>query len=65
MSATVSTDIFCDNCPDWIHGVTGPRQDMDKARAVAAAVGWTRHRLGRGRLVDLCPDCTKERGVTS
>lgn len=41
MSFTITTDVFCDNCNDWIFGATGHK--IDKARALQRAkeLGWT------------------------
>ena len=55
MSITITTDVFCDRCPMWVHGVTGSGSRSADARRVAKASGWTR-RDGR----DLCPDCVAE-----
>ncbi len=50
MSITITTDVFCDRCPHWAHGTTGPRPAIREARARVKAVGW-RHLKGE----DICP----------
>lgn len=52
MSITITTDVFCDECNDWVHGTTGPRSATREARSVARANGWKCDRDG-----DLCPTC--------
>lgn len=54
MSIVVSTDVFCDNCPNWCATatVTGRRVAAREARETARADGWL---IEPGR--DLCPAC--------
>jgi len=56
MTVTVSTDVFCDYCQAWCHGVVGSRALHREAHAVVARVGWVRRREAH-RVVDLCPSC--------
>lgn len=56
MSITITTDVFCDICSRWIHGVVGPTSDARAARRVAKTNGWTR-RLRNSKMIDVCPDC--------
>lgn len=59
MSITVTTDVFCDGCPNWFDGgITGSRPDAVEARRVARLHGgYTRERGADGKLRDLCPRC--------
>lgn len=61
MSIVVTTDVFCDECGNWIFGDTGHKADARKARASAKSEGWVRIRVD-GRLVDLCPTCAGKHG---
>lgn len=56
MSITITTDVFCDVCGKWIHGVTGSRPDRRTARHRAKANGWIR-RLCNGKMIDECSLC--------
>lgn len=58
MNTTITTDIFCDICHDWICGVTGIEPHIKQARKVAKQNGWTRRRVN-GRMLDLCTKCSK------
>lgn len=62
VSITVSTDIVCDVCHDWIHGTSGPRSNAKEARRVAKRKGWRRTTID-GTKVDVCPKCRRA-GVT-
>ena len=64
MSLTISTDVVCDECADWIHGGVGLKAQPHKARRIAATVGWTRRRSNDGRFIDLCDRCTMPREPT-
>lgn len=61
MTITVSTDVVCDSCGDWVVGVRGTTfAQATLARDQAEACGWTRPwRSGFKRYVDLCPRCSK------
>ena len=39
MSVTISTDVFCDQCGNWIEGVTGAKPRHKAARRVAKEAG--------------------------
>ena len=52
MALVITTDVFCDGCGNWVHGVTGNRVRARPARETAATKGWVRR---RGQ--DLCPSC--------
>jgi hypothetical protein len=56
MSITITTDVFCDRCSDWVHGTTGPRPDAWTARLSATRMGWSRIKED-GKLKDICPNC--------
>lgn len=57
MSATVTTDIFCDFCSNWEHGCTGPTENRKKARKIVKDKGWIRKRGSDGSMKDVCPAC--------
>jgi hypothetical protein len=54
MSATISTDIFCDGCAQWNPDVTvtGWKPEIREARAKARRIGWRCNNDG-----DRCPNC--------
>jgi hypothetical protein len=56
MSIRVITDVFCDKCPNWIHGPVTDRRQARAARYYAAEAGWVSRYEG-GRLIDVCPEC--------
>ena len=60
MSITVTSDVFCDVCSQWVFGYVGPRMSHSKARRRAQGEGWKRIKIG-GKLQDVCPDCQEER----
>lgn len=53
MSITVRTEVFCDNCCNWIQGAVGGQKLVQVARRYAQRQGWTRQ---NGR--DLCKLCS-------
>ena len=58
MSTCITTDVFCDLCPEWVHGCTGMKKDAHLARRVAKHTHeWTRRRIF-ARTLDLCPACS-------
>jgi hypothetical protein len=59
LSITVTTDVFCDRCVNWVDGLSGVQAFRKEARRIAASQGWVRRRDDKGRLLDLCPDCAK------
>jgi hypothetical protein len=59
MSISVTTDVFCDKCNNWEHGVTGNRVKSRLARNAVKQKGWTKH-IGSGSIIDLCPHCSKK-----
>lgn len=62
MSATITTDIFCDVCGDWIHGASLRKEAVAFARRKAKESGWV-YRLVDGEYKDICPECVaKENG---
>lgn len=60
MSITVTTDVFCDVCSEWIEGVSAATYGnvAGQARGIAYAQGWRRIKLN-GKLSDVCPRCLK------
>lgn len=59
MSITITTDVFCDMCSEWIHGATGPKPFPKRSRALAFSAGWGRLKRN-GRTLDLCPTCLED-----
>lgn len=61
MSITISVDVFCNYCPNWVHGMMGYKPGVRRARRKAKAEGWVR-RLSpaTGMMVDICPACAKK-----
>lgn len=62
MSVTVTTDIFCDRCGDWMEGVSG-RTFVDKrlARRKARTEGWVyKYDHTENKYKDFCPNCKKQ-----
>jgi len=60
MGLLVTTDIDCDFCPDWAHGVVAHRVQKRRARETAHKAGWITRRGKNGRTVDVCPSCLKK-----
>lgn len=58
MSVTITTDIFCDDCPIWTEGVAYGWPAVREAREHAKRNGWKYIKRGCV-MVDLCPDCYK------
>jgi len=57
MSLTVTTDVFCDLCNSWVHGVSGrDYKDAKNARKCAKIEGWITKYKDR-KLIDVCPGC--------
>lgn len=57
MSIVITTDVFCDGCSQWAHGVVGNSVQATKARVVVARYnGWHRHVID-GKHKDYCPNC--------
>jgi len=56
VSFTIITDVFCDSCPNWVHGCVCYKADKVKAWKKATSVGWKK--VGK-KLV--CPDCFKRK----
>lgn len=56
MSYTIVTDVFCDGCPQWVHGdnTASNRIQKRKADACARREGWL---VKDGS--HYCPDCRK------
>ena len=52
----VTTDIFCDDCGNWIHGGVSNEKDATRARRIAREQGWVVRRRP-GQIVDICPGC--------
>lgn len=52
MSFTITTDVFCDKCPDWTPGESSNRINRRKALSLAKERGWTVRKKKH-----LCPMC--------
>lgn len=52
MSFTITTDVFCDYCPQWTSGVVEGRINRAKAWKKAKSEGWSKE---NGK--HICPDC--------
>lgn len=55
MSFTITTDVFCDICSDWVHGTVSWRVEKAKAWKTAKFKGWIKK---DGKMI--CPLCTKK-----
>jgi hypothetical protein len=58
MTTRVTTDVSCDNCGDWIHGMVGTKKEKAFAVRKAKRVGWVHQKPDD----DLCPKCWREIG---
>ena len=61
MSITVTTDVFCDKCPRWVHGVVAHKKMTQLAREEAREQGWVRqydHKTNTW--LDVCYECKSE-----
>ena len=60
MSITITTDIFCDYCRYWMHGISLSNSNkvaIKYTRAFATKQkGWIYKKIN-GKMVDLCPNC--------
>ena len=56
MTVKVTTDIFCDFCPNWTHGCVSWKEQRRKARNISHNDGWKTARIA-GKTVDMCPNC--------
>lgn len=61
MSLMRTTDVQCDVCGNWAHGVTGTKCSAQRAREAAKSAGYYRVLVKApvNRSLDLCPDCQK------
>lgn len=61
MSATVTTDIYCDLCEEFADDAahTGDMIRIKDTRARAAWIGW-RFVRSHDKLYDICPDCAEK-----
>lgn len=59
MSEMKTIDIQCDDCGNWINGMTGRNASFRKVRAMAKENGWHSVVIA-GKLLDLCPECWKK-----
>ena len=55
----VSTDVFCDICNNWIHGMVSDEPRRRDARQIAKDFGFITKREN-GKLIDICPDCQEK-----
>lgn len=56
MSITITTDVFCNICSNWEHGVSTDKAKIRLAREIAHEGGWITKRRD-GKLKDFCPEC--------
>lgn len=56
MTIKVTTDVFCNVCGNWVHGLVDFDKQAQMARDIARDQGWITQRRD-GKLVDLCPNC--------
>ena len=54
----VTTDLACDRCGCWEHGISSHRVETRWVRAELRKRGW-RTRRRDGRVEDLCPKCVE------
>jgi hypothetical protein len=60
MSITVTTEIFCSWCSNWLEGTVTAHAQIQQSRAIARKDGWAfRWSINRQRFEDVCPDCLK------
>ena len=59
----VTTDVFCDECGNWVHGQVGREKRVTRACQIAADQDWIVKRQN-GQVVDICPECQKEEEPT-
>ena len=62
MSITVTTDIFCDLCQEWKHGVSLSRSIKSASRFTRKSAkenGWVYKKIDN-RMRDICPDCQRK-----
>ena len=59
MSITITTDVFCEMCTEWVFGAVGSEADIHAARRNAKKQGWfyIKH---NGYMIDVCPTCKQE-----
>lgn len=65
MTVRYTADVFCDNCGDWVHGVTSAKSVGIASAALKAAKagGWSRD--VKSAFMDLCPKCLIEHRSTT
>ncbi len=51
----ITTDVFCDNCPQWIYGTISYKAKSRYARQIAKKAGWSYSTKNNNN--DLCPVC--------
>lgn len=58
MSLTITTDVSCDRCPQWVDGISAMRIKGKQARALANSAGWARAWNAETQSYeDLCQAC--------
>jgi uncharacterized Zn finger protein (UPF0148 family) len=55
----VTTDVFCDICGNWVHGVVSDKKEIRWAREIAADQDWI-VRWHDGQTIDICPRCQEK-----
>lgn len=51
----VTTDVFCDSCGNWEHGITSHKAYATAARKNVKSGGWYSYRG-----LDYCPQCVSD-----
>lgn len=60
MSITVTTDVFCDDCSNWIFGDASHKIRKNYARKIAKKNGWKHFKSPiTEKMIDVCPKCWK------
>jgi uncharacterized Zn finger protein (UPF0148 family) len=59
VSITITTDVFCDVCGDWVDGVSSTKPLPKKALSAAKRDGWIRVKRD-GKTIDVCPKCQEQ-----
>lgn len=55
----ITSDVFCDRCGDWEHGLTSHKPEVREARRIAKGKNWK-----RVKNEDLCPACASGKTVS-
>ncbi len=62
MTIRITTDVHCDYCPNWIHGMVWKMAMARQARELARGADWVTRRSGGGEpMLDICPQCQEKK----